>query len=154
MFFPKSPCKMRITPLSDAPISTPRYTNCVPAYAAVQFCFKSSALISCQCGRKTQYWLEFWSLDLPSAQVHVFGPSPSTTVRRDFFDQFKKHYFLEEWVISFLSCQWKEYSLCTNIITFYQKQIFKFLTSWIHSLGMLKTGLQVNLFNTDSITLF
>ena len=41
----------------------------VPAYAVAQCCFKSFALRSCQCGRKTRYGLEFWSLDLPSARV-------------------------------------------------------------------------------------
>ena len=35
--------------------------------------FKSFALRSNQCGQKTQYGLEFWSLDLPNAQVCVWG---------------------------------------------------------------------------------
>ena len=47
----------------------------LPAHAEAQCCFKSFALRSCQCGRKTQYGLEFWSLDLASAGVHFLGES-------------------------------------------------------------------------------
>ena len=60
-----------IMPFSGAPIlNAAGHRMCVwhvPAYAVAQLCFKLSALRSRQCGCKTQYWLEFWSLDLPSS---------------------------------------------------------------------------------------
>ena len=49
----------------------------MPAHARVQCSFKSFALRSCQCGRKTLYGLEFWSLDLPSARVGVWDRVPA-----------------------------------------------------------------------------
>ena len=52
----------------------------VPAYAEAQCCFKSFALRSCQCGRKTRYGLEFWSLDLPSARVIFLGRVPALEI--------------------------------------------------------------------------
>ena len=59
----------------------PRYTLMwawhVPVYAEAQCCFKSFALRSCQCGRKTRYGLEFWSLDLLSARVNFLGRVPA-----------------------------------------------------------------------------
>ena len=77
MCFFKSSCQMRITPFSGAPIlNAAVHCMCawhVPAYAEAQCCFKSFALISCKCGRKNRFWLEFWSLDLLSAQVHFLG---------------------------------------------------------------------------------
>ena len=61
--------------------SLPRYTfMCawhVTAYAEAQCCFKSFTLRSCQCGRKTRYGLEFWSLGLPSAPVNFLGRVPA-----------------------------------------------------------------------------
>ena len=61
--------------------SLPRYTFMwawhVPVYAKAQCCFKSFALRSCQCGRKTRYGLEFWSLDLLSARVNFLGRVPA-----------------------------------------------------------------------------
>ena len=53
---------------------------CVPAYAEAQYCFKSFALRSCQCSRKTLYGLKVWSLDLPSAQVYFLGRVPALSV--------------------------------------------------------------------------
>ena len=57
--FPEIQCfffgQMRITPFSGAPIlNAAGHRMCVwhvPAYAAAQLCFKSSALRSRQCGR-------------------------------------------------------------------------------------------------------
>ena len=70
---------MRITPFSGAPILNAVVHRLCALHAPVaQFCFKSFALRSFQCGRKTRYLLDFWSLDLPSARVHFYGPSPST----------------------------------------------------------------------------
>ena len=49
----------------------------MPVYAEAQCCFKSFALRSCQCGRKTPYGPEFWSLDLPSARVNFLSRVPA-----------------------------------------------------------------------------
>ena len=70
----------------------------MPVYTEAQCCFKSLALRSCQCGRKTRYGLEFWSLDLPSARVNFLGRVPalmpsahslSTTLRYHLVDNKK-----------------------------------------------------------------
>ena len=42
----------------------------MPVYTEAQCCFL-------QCGRKTRYGLEFWSLDLPSARVNFLGRVPA-----------------------------------------------------------------------------
>ena len=69
---------MRTTPFSGSPILTAavHFYVCL-ACAEAQFCFKSFASRSYQCGRKTRYGLEFWSLDLPSAQVNFLGRVPA-----------------------------------------------------------------------------
>ena len=50
----------------------------VPVYTEAQCCFKSLALRSCQCGRKTRYELEFWSLRFADgARVNFLGRVPA-----------------------------------------------------------------------------
>ena len=83
--FLKSPCQMRTTPFSGSPIHTAAvhfYVSlaCAGVYTEAQCCFKSLALRSCQCGRKTRYGLEFWSLDLPSAPVNFQGRVPALLI--------------------------------------------------------------------------
>ena len=70
---------MCVTPFAGAPILNAAvhrmWASPVPAYAEAQCCFKSFALRSYQCGRKTWYWLKFWLLDLPSVEFIFWAKS-------------------------------------------------------------------------------